>query len=63
MVHAGLGDTADALDWLERGLDERDVRMVFLRVDPIWSVLHREPRFVAALRRMNLAPSGEAPHR
>ena len=55
-VHAGLGDAATALQWLERGLDERDVRMVFLRVDPTWSALRREPRFITLLQRMNLAP-------
>jgi DNA-binding winged helix-turn-helix (wHTH) protein/TolB-like protein len=58
-VHAGLGDAATALQWLERGLEERDVRMVFLRVDPIWSALRREPGFIALLRRMNFAPLGE----
>jgi hypothetical protein len=60
-VHAGLGDAAIALQWLERGVDERDVRMLFLRVDPTWSALQREPEFITPLRRMNLAPSGEAP--
>jgi hypothetical protein len=60
-VHAGLGDAAAALQWLERGLDERDVRMVFLRVDPTWSALRRDPRFTTLLRRMNLVPPGEAP--
>jgi hypothetical protein len=60
-VHAGLGDAAIALQWLERGVDERDVRMVFLQVDPTWSALQREPEFITLPRRMNLAPSGEAP--
>jgi DNA-binding winged helix-turn-helix (wHTH) protein/TolB-like protein len=60
-LHAGLGDAVTALHWLDRGFDERDVRMVFLGVDPIWSGLRREPRFVTLLRRMNLAPSAKAP--
>jgi len=46
---------------LKRGHDERDVRMVFLRVDRTWNGLRREPRFMALLRRMSLAPSVGAP--
>ncbi|MBA3231681.1 MAG: winged helix-turn-helix domain-containing protein [Acidobacteria bacterium] len=54
-VHLGLDDRPQALAWLERGYDEKDVRMVFLGVDPLWAPLHPDPRFVDLLRRMNLA--------
>jgi hypothetical protein len=36
LVHAGLGDTERALEWLERAYTERDVHLIFLVVDPKW---------------------------
>jgi DNA-binding winged helix-turn-helix (wHTH) protein/TolB-like protein/Tfp pilus assembly protein PilF len=54
LAHAGLGDDEEALQWLERGWEARDVRMVFLAVDPHWDDLRRHPRFVALLEKMKL---------
>jgi TolB-like protein/Flp pilus assembly protein TadD len=53
-VHAylGLGDKETALTWMERGIEEHD-QWFLLKVDPILAPLHSEPRFQAALRRMN----------
>jgi gamma-glutamylcysteine synthetase len=50
-----MGATHEALAALERAYAERDVRMVFLGVQPTWTPLHTDPRFVALLKRMNLA--------
>jgi hypothetical protein len=55
LVHLGLGDDSETLDWLERGYAERDVRMVFIGVDPLWDSLRQNRRFVALLESMNLA--------
>ncbi len=54
-VHLGMGATQEALAALERAYAEKDVRMVFLGVEPRWAPLHADPRFVALLKRMNLA--------
>jgi DNA-binding winged helix-turn-helix (wHTH) protein/TolB-like protein/Tfp pilus assembly protein PilF len=54
-VHLGLDDRQQALAWLERAYVERDVRMVFLGVDPVWAPLHDDLRFVDLLKRMNLS--------
>jgi hypothetical protein len=53
-VHAylGLGDKETALTWMERGIEEHD-QWFLLKVDPTLDPLHSEPRFQAALRRMN----------
>ena len=55
LVHLGLGDDAETLEWLERGHAERDVRMVFIGVDPLWDSLRQNRRFIALLESMNLA--------
>ncbi len=54
VVHAALGETAQALDALERAYDIRDVQLVFLKDDPRWSSLRSEPRFVALMRKLKL---------
>jgi len=63
-LYAGLGDNASALDWLERGHEARDTRMVFLKADSRWASLRSEPRFVALLGAMGLAgvPAGKSAH-
>ena len=53
-VHAALGETAQALDALERGFSVRDTRLVYLKNDIRWASLHGEPRFAALLQRMKL---------
>lgn len=63
-VYAGLGEKGEALRWLERGFAERDVRMVFLAMDPYWNDLRNEPRFQDLLARMNFpaAPAVRQSH-
>jgi TolB-like protein/Tfp pilus assembly protein PilF len=50
----GLGDRENALAWLERGFQEHDVRLIFLKVDPKWNNLRSEPRFQDLMRRVGL---------
>jgi DNA-binding winged helix-turn-helix (wHTH) protein/TolB-like protein len=60
LVHLGLGDREQALGWLERGFEARDVRMVFLGVDPVWDPLRGDTRFISLVRRMSLPESRAA---
>jgi TolB-like protein/DNA-binding SARP family transcriptional activator/Tfp pilus assembly protein PilF len=53
-VHVALGEPGEALDWLERALDERSHSMVFLEVDPQLAPLRSEPRFRQLVRRVGL---------
>ena len=48
------GDTAHALDWLEKAYDDRDPSMPYIGCMPIFDPLRSEPRFQALLRKMNL---------
>ncbi|MBV9746442.1 MAG: tetratricopeptide repeat protein [Acidobacteriia bacterium] len=54
VVHLGLGETEQALDWLERGCDEHEMSMCSLGVHPIYDPLRGEPRFQGLLKRLRL---------
>jgi TolB-like protein/Flp pilus assembly protein TadD len=54
VVHAGLGDKKTALDLLERGVQERDGRLVQLKVSPFYESLHSEPRYRNLLKQIGL---------
>lgn len=53
-VHTGLGEREQAFAWLEKAYEERDERMVMLRVDMHFDSLRSDPRFRDLLRRMKL---------
>lgn len=53
VAYNGLGESGKALDYLEKGFVEKDLRMVFLKVEPYWDNLRREPRFIDLMKRMN----------
>ena len=54
VVYNGLGEREKALDFLEKGLAEKDPRMVFLKVEPQWDKFRSDPRFTTIIRRMRL---------
>ena len=51
---AAVGEREKALEYLEKGFAERDVRMVFLKVEPQWDALRSERRFVELIKRMRI---------
>lgn len=61
-IEVGLGDTAAALDWLERGYRERSFYLVLID-DPFLDPLRGSPRFEAIVRGVGLhIPPAPAPH-
>jgi TolB-like protein/Tfp pilus assembly protein PilF len=54
VAYAGLGDMDRVFEWLDRACEQRDIWMVFLKVDPIWDDLRPEPMFAALLKRVGL---------
>jgi TolB-like protein/Tfp pilus assembly protein PilF len=46
LVHAGLGEEREALEWLKRALEKHDVHLTFLPVDPKWDGFRENPGFV-----------------
>jgi len=54
MIHNGLGESEKALDYLEKAYAEKNVLMVFLKVEPKWNNLRSDPHFISLLKRMRL---------
>jgi serine/threonine-protein kinase len=57
-VHAALGETERAFEWLEIALNDRDGFLIWLRYDLGYDTLRTDPRFVDFLQKVWL-PSGE----
>lgn len=56
LLYNGLGERDEALAWLERGFEQRDPKLTFLKVEPKWNNLRAEPRFVDLMRRVGFSP-------
>ncbi len=54
LIYASLGDKDDALNWLEKGYEDRSTLLVWIRVDARLDNLRSEPRFKAVVKRMGL---------
>jgi len=52
LIYNGLGERDQTLAWLEKGYEQRDPKMVFLKVEPKWNNLRADPRFQDLLRRV-----------
>jgi len=53
VVYNGLGEREKALAYLEKAYAEKNVLMVFLKVEPKWNNLRNEPRFIDLMKKMN----------
>jgi DNA-binding winged helix-turn-helix (wHTH) protein/Flp pilus assembly protein TadD len=51
IVHAGLRQYEEAMQWLERCYEARDVHVIFLTIDPKWDPLRGDARFANLLGR------------
>jgi tetratricopeptide (TPR) repeat protein len=54
LIHAALGETATALDWMDRAFEEHLDHLPYIRVNPRLDPLRGEPRFKELLRQMGL---------
>ncbi len=52
LARVGLGEVDEALDWLEKGYEERDIWLTWLKQDPTFDSLRSEPRFIALLKKI-----------
>ncbi|HSE65904.1 MAG TPA: hypothetical protein VLB12_02885, partial [Gemmatimonadales bacterium] len=52
--YAGLGDVSQGLEWLNRGIDEKDIYIPENFFDPLLDPLRKDPRYEQVLARMGL---------
>ena len=55
LIHVGLGEHDEALEWLDKAYEDRNSWMPFLQGEPRLDPLRSDPRFQDLLRRMNLS--------
>jgi tetratricopeptide (TPR) repeat protein len=53
LIHHGLDERDETLSWLERGFEQRDPKMLFLKSGRIWDDLRDDPRFKSMIERIN----------
>jgi DNA-binding winged helix-turn-helix (wHTH) protein/TolB-like protein len=55
-IHTGLGDQEQAFKWLETAVEERDIWLMNLKVDPVFAKLRSHRQFTDILARIRLRP-------
>jgi tetratricopeptide (TPR) repeat protein len=53
-AYAGLGDATQGIEWLNRGIDQRDIYIPENLFDPLLDPLRSDPRFERVLTSMGL---------
>lgn len=56
LVHANLGETEEAIEYLQKAYDERHGFLIFLNVEPAFDPLRSDPRFIEIVKRIGLTP-------
>jgi serine/threonine protein kinase/tetratricopeptide (TPR) repeat protein len=57
IVHRGLGERQETLEWIARGIEERDpIIVTALKSSPTYDSLRPQPAYRDLLRKMNLEP-------
>jgi serine/threonine-protein kinase len=54
-IYTGLGDLDNAFIWLQKAVQQRNDRLIYLREDPISDPLRADPRFAALMRQVHTA--------
>jgi eukaryotic-like serine/threonine-protein kinase len=52
IIHVGLGEKEQALQWLAKANEERNIELVWMKVDPRLDPLRDDPRFEELLRKV-----------
>ena len=54
LMYVGLGEREQAFQWLEKAHEERNVELIWIKVDPRLDPLRPDPRFADLMRRVGL---------
>ncbi len=52
-IHTALGENERAFEWLEQAFENRDIELIWLKVNPVFDPLRSDPRFTKLLERVN----------
>jgi hypothetical protein len=55
VIEAGLGDKEQAITELERAYTEHVWSMYMIKLEPAFTDLHSDPRFIALVRKVGLS--------
>ena len=55
-IYTGLGDQEHAFIWLDKAVEERDIWLMNLKVDPVFAKLRSSRKFSDLLARIRLRP-------
>jgi DNA-binding winged helix-turn-helix (wHTH) protein/TolB-like protein/Tfp pilus assembly protein PilF len=55
-IYTGLGDQEQAFKWLQKAVEERDIWLMNLKVDPVFAKLRSQRQFTDILARIRLRP-------
>jgi tetratricopeptide (TPR) repeat protein len=56
IIYTGLGEKAQAFEWLRQACEERNGLIVYLKFDPLFKSLRTDPRFADMLQCIGLPP-------
>ncbi|MDD3643781.1 MAG: tetratricopeptide repeat protein, partial [Candidatus Krumholzibacteria bacterium] len=54
-IYVGLGEQDRGFEWLGKAYEERDSRLAYLKVHPVYDIVKSDPRYLAMLERVGLA--------
>ncbi len=55
-IYAGLGEQEQSFKWLQKAVEERDIWLMNLKVDPVFAKLRSQRQFTDILARIRLRP-------
>ena len=58
VLHLGLGEHEQAIDWLEKAYEARDSHLIYINKGPRFDPLRGNPRFIELLNRIDWLPDG-----
>jgi pentatricopeptide repeat protein len=53
-LYAGLGEKDQAFASLTQAVEERDIQVTYLHVEPLWDSFRSDPRFAELVRKVGL---------
>jgi TolB-like protein/Tfp pilus assembly protein PilF len=56
LIYAGLGETDQTLSWLARAVDQHDLFLAWMNVEPMFDSVRDDPRFSELITRIGLKP-------